>query len=326
MSDIRGRKFYRSLAPMARPSALAAAFGGWAGVFGRQAPLDLEIGFGNGERLHRQSLAEPGRDLVGVELAWNSVKRALRRLAAPPRPNVRLLWLPAEPALRLLFAPESLSRVVCLFPVPWPNERQSRKRLFSRPFLDLLANRLAPDGTLHLVTDHEGLARWIMAEAEGSAMELSLSGSPAAMGTKYERKWLSGGQNAFHHIRGAKKAHPPGPPPGTPDMPPRYSSSINPLDYRPEGRSGAPAVVFGELVYDEPKGEGLLQAKVVEDQFVQEFHIRLTRLADGRFKVAPALPAQILPTAAVALALDLAASPGRPPAGPPAASGDEAAL
>jgi hypothetical protein len=95
-------------------------------------------------------------------------------------------------------------------------------------------------------------------------------------------------------------------------MRPRYSSALNPRDYRPLGRSGTPSVVFGELVYDEPRGLGLLQAKVVEDQFIQEFHIRLKRLPDGRFKLAPALVGQVLPTAGVALALDLAAAAGAP--------------
>ena len=91
-------------------------------------------------------------------------------------------------------------------------------------------------------------------------------------------------------------------------MPPRYIGQLDPRDYHPIGRSGSPAVIFGELVYDDLKGLGLLPAKVVEDGLVQELHISLTRLPDGRFKVAPALPGQILPTTGVALALDLAAA------------------
>ena len=269
--------------------------------------MELEIGFGNGESLQRASLAFPERDFIGVELAWNSLKRAMRRLASPPRENVRLLWMPAEAALELLFAPESLSFATCLFPVPWPNEKQAGKRLATRRFLNLLANRLAPGGVFRMVTDHEGLAAWTMEQSKDSAMRLALETSPAIMDTKYERKWLLGGQNLFYHLNGTKRAHPEARVSELSQMPPRFSALSNPRDYRPEGRTGAPSIIFGELIYDELKGEGLLQTKVVEDHFVQEFHIRLKNLGDGRFKLAPALPGQVLPTAGVGLALDLAA-------------------
>jgi tRNA (guanine-N7-)-methyltransferase len=316
------RKFYRSLAPLIRPADVAATEGGWSAIFGRSAPLELEIGFGNGESLARRTLAHPERDFVGVELAWNSLKRALRRLGAPPRTNARLLWMPAEPALARLFPTGALAMVRCLFPVPWPRERQARKRLFHRGFLDLLADRLAPDGLFHLVTDSEPLAEWALDQARDSALSLSISARPPVEDTKYERKWRLGGQDVFHHLHGVKRACPDdAPAPGPFPMPPRLSPVIDPRDYRPSGRSGSPAVVFGELVYDDLRGEGLLPAKVAEDGFVQEFHVRLTRLADGRHKVSPALPGQVLPTAGVALALDLAAM--IPPA-PKAAPGNQA--
>jgi tRNA (guanine-N7-)-methyltransferase len=306
MTEPKIRKFYKSLSRIVTPVEVLEA-GGWPGVFGRAAPMDLEIGFGNGEFLARISAERPERDFVGVELAWNSLKRALRRLETPPRRNVRVLRLPALPALERLFEPESLSVVRCYFPVPWPNERQSGKRIFSRRFLDTLANRLAPDGLFHMATDHGGLAEWTLAEAKGSAMALEAAPGRAALDTKYERKWRSAGQESFLHLSGAKIAHPRVDAPGLVEMTPRYSRAIDPGEYRPRGLSGDPAVVFGDFVYDRIRERGLLQAKVVEDQFVQEFFIRLSRQPDGRFKLAPAISGQVLPTAGVSLALALAA-------------------
>jgi hypothetical protein len=204
--------------------------------------------------------------------------------------------------------------------VPWPRERQASKRLFDRGYLDLLAGRLAPGGRLHLVTDSENLSDWIMAQAEGSAMGLSMASGPAAMDTKYERKWSAGGQEIFFHIQGAARARPAARPPGLIDMPPRLAA-INPRDYRPAGRTGPTAVVFGEFLYDDAAGSGLLRAKVAEDGFVQEFHIRLTAQGGGLFKLAPALPGEILPTAGVALALDLAAAAGGPDRSGPGRAG-----
>jgi tRNA (guanine-N7-)-methyltransferase len=291
---------------MASPRALAEA-GGWAGLFGHRAPLELEIGFGNGEYLARTSEAAPERDFVGLEIAWNSLKRALRRLASPPRDNVRLLHLPAFPALERFFGPRSLSAARCLFPVPWPNEKQAHKRLFSRAFLDLLANRLDDGGSFSVVTDHEGLAHWALGQSKGSGLPLSLAMGHELMDTKYERKWLSGGQDTFYHLTGRKAGHAEIREPGFGDMQPRLSYSIVPSEYHPQGRSLEPTVVFGDFVYDDRKKQGLLATKVVEDQFIQEFYIRISQQPDGGHKLAPAQPSQVFPTLGVATALALAA-------------------
>jgi tRNA (guanine-N7-)-methyltransferase len=294
---------------MTTPCDLTKA-GSWPALFGRQAEMELEIGFGNGEYLARTSESNPQRDFVGLEIAWNSFKRALRRLAQPPRSNVRLMHLPAFPALGRFFAPLSLSAARCLFPVPWPNEKHAHKRLFSRSFLDLMSNRLKEGGTFTIVTDHEGLAHWTMEQATNSVMKLELVVSQNLLDTKYERKWLSGGQKTFFHLTGRKIGHTGIDNHGIVDMQPRFSYSIVPTDYHPQGQSSEPTVVFGEFIYDSHLRQGLLATKVVEDQFIQEFHIRIAQQPDGGFKLSPALPSQVYPTLGVLKALDLAALGG----------------
>jgi tRNA (guanine-N7-)-methyltransferase len=278
--------------------------GGWPGLFPREGPLELEIGFGNGEYLARSAESSPGSNFVGLEVSWNSLKRALRRLALPPRTNVRVLHLPARPALSFFFTPKSVSVARCLFPVPWPNERHAGKRIFSRPFWDLMAGRLVDGGLFQMVTDQRDLALWALAEARGSAMEFSLRESRELLDTKYERKWLSGGQDVFFHLEGRKTRHQDINEPGLVDMQPHYSSSLDPRDYRPKNRSQDPTVVFGEFLYDQSQGKGLLAAKVVEDQFIQEFYIRVSKLPEGGFKLAPT--GRVCPTMGVEIALELA--------------------
>ncbi|MDR1677619.1 MAG: hypothetical protein LBS44_04420, partial [Deltaproteobacteria bacterium] len=265
------------------------------------------IGFGNGEYLARTSELSPEKDFIGLEIAWNSLKRALRRLALPPRTNVRLFHIPAYPALKLFFKPRTLSAVRCLFPVPWPNEKHAHKRLFSKAFLDLAANRLNDQGTFTIVTDHEGLAQWTMEQANGSQMEFKLVKSRELLDTKYERKWLSGGQQTFYHLTGHKTNHLEIDFQSFGEMQPRFSYSIVPTDYHPIGRSLEPTVVFGEFIYDSRLRQGLLFTKVIEDQFIQEFFIRISQQPDGGFKLIPANSGQVYPTFGVAAALDLAA-------------------
>ena len=73
----------------------------WPRHFGRVAPLEVEIGFGNGEFLLREAQQHPDWNLVGIELAWASVQRGLRKIAQTCTPNVRLLLVEAGPGQTL---------------------------------------------------------------------------------------------------------------------------------------------------------------------------------------------------------------------------------
>ncbi|MDR1039674.1 MAG: hypothetical protein LBR80_05795 [Deltaproteobacteria bacterium] len=308
MNPVSNRKYYRSLAPLLTAGVLNRR-PSWSEIFGRDAPLELEIGFGNGEFLHRSSLAAPDRDFVGLEISWPSVKRALRRLGNPPRGNARLVCLPAGPALSLYFPERSVSVARALFPVPWPKERHARKRLFSRRFLDLLASRLVTSGRFHMVTDDPVLAAWTEEESRCSALPLALAERDEGLDTKYGRKWSHLGARSFFHLEGTKARHPEVPDRGIAEMQPTFIDSLDPNSYRPGGISGETAVVFRDFVYDREKREGLLSTKVVEGDFIQEFFIRL-RPDGNRWRLYPALSHQVFPTEGVRKALELAASAG----------------
>ena len=327
------KKYYRSLEPLIKAVDHTQPID-WPAIFGRAAPLELEIGFGNGEFTHRTSLASPERDYVGVEVAWASLKRALRRLANPPRTNVRVMLMKAEVALERCFAPESLDVVRSLFPVPWPDERHERKRLFQRDFLNLAASRLKSDGAFILVTDSPVLAEWTMNQAEGSALDFEFEERPAEMDTKYERKWQGGGRRNFYHLTGRKgpggailrpsggDAHTARPslngmspsPLSAPleiDMQAYYRDDFNPDDYRPQGCSGDIIVKFKEFMFDRDKSQGLVRVMVLEGPLTQEFFIRII-LENGRWKFSPAIASQLFPTQGVARALELAAAGVQP--------------
>ncbi|MDR2351712.1 MAG: hypothetical protein LBF22_00890 [Deltaproteobacteria bacterium] len=308
------KKYYRSLAPLLSPNVLNQDLS-WPRVFGREAPLELEIGFGNGEYLNRSSLERPENDFVGLEIAWPSLKRALRRLGNPKRTNVRLICLPAIPALTLYFPLESLTLARALFPVPWPREAQSKKRIFSRPFLDLLASRLKPQGIFHLVTDNLTLAEWIVSEAKDSFLKIVVHEKQAVLNTKYERKWQSLGQAKFYHLEGTKIGNPECPPLEPVVMHPQFLNNFSPLNFQPPTQTGEITILFRELIFDQNKKIALLKTKVVEGllggteaPFIQEFFIRISQQPDGRWKLFPELSHLLFPTQGVQMALELAAS------------------
>ncbi|MDR1920321.1 MAG: hypothetical protein LBS31_01040 [Candidatus Adiutrix sp.] len=302
------KKYYKSLLPLVKPTRQPRPTP-WPYLFGRKAPLELEIGFGNGEYLNRASQEAPQRDYVGVEIAWASIKRALRRLADPPRANVRLMRLKAETALERCFAPQSLDVIRALFPVPWPDERQEKKRLFSTGFLNLAASRLKPEGRFILVTDSRELAEWTLAQAAPSALRFALAERPAMLDTKYERKWQGGGQGAFFHLDGLKKGPAEIPPTEEAPMQAYYLDDFDPDAYKPRDYVGDVVVRFREFIFDRDREEGLVRVFVVEGPLTQDFHIRIRRQGE-RWKVSPAIAAELFPTLGLARALELAATPG----------------
>ena len=299
------RKYYRSLAPFLDPYGSRRPYD-WPEIFGRQAPLELEIGFGNGEYLNRVSQENPGRDYVGLEIAWASIKRALRRLFAPPRPNVKVMQLPAQVALAYYFQEKSLQVIRAFFPVPWPGDKGIKKRLFQEKFLNLAASRLAADGVFELVTDSHELALWTLAEAKNSALNFTMKESPALLDTKYERKWQGGGQEIFYHLTGRKKFQPElAMANGDVEMQAYYLENFDPDNYQPQGSQDSTVVKFHELIFDRQKQEGLLRVLVVEEYLKQEFFIKIRKHEKG-WKFSPAICSHLVPTQGVARALELA--------------------
>jgi len=122
-------------------------------VFGRRAPLVLEIGFGNGEQLLWAARNEPERDFVGIEVHRPGVGRLMNALAAHNVDNVRLYNDDAVAVLQRCIAPGALAEARVYFPDPWPKQRQQKRRLIQPAFAALLASRVAPNGVLHLATD-----------------------------------------------------------------------------------------------------------------------------------------------------------------------------
>lgn len=122
-------------------------------LFGRRAPLVLEIGFGNGEALRFAAEHDRSRNLVGIEVHAPGVGRLLNALAADDARNVRVYHHDAVEVLTNEVADGSLDEVRIYFPDPWHKKRHNKRRLVQPAFADLLVRKLAPDGRLHLATD-----------------------------------------------------------------------------------------------------------------------------------------------------------------------------
>lgn len=147
-------------------------------LFGRAAPVWLEIGFGNGDALRHMARIHPGVDFLGVEMHHPGVGRLLNGLAADGLDNVRVIQADAGELLRDHVGDGALARVLLLFPDPWPKKRHHKRRLVQPPFVAELARVLAPGGVLHLATDWDDYAAHVRAVLADSPAFEAAGGGP----------------------------------------------------------------------------------------------------------------------------------------------------
>ena len=135
----------------------------WARVFGRHAPLALEIGFGMGETTATIADAHRNVDFIAIDVHLPGIGALLNRIEAMGLTNVRLIRHDAVEVVHTMIAPQTLSAIHVFFPDPWPKKRHHKRRLLNASFVNALAQRLAPRGYLHVATDWEPYADEILA-------------------------------------------------------------------------------------------------------------------------------------------------------------------
>lgn len=146
-------------------------------VFGREAPITLEIGFGNGETLTQMAAENPDRDFVGIEVHRPGVGHLLLQLKERELGNVRVYCADAVEVLAHNVADASLAGINVFFPDPWPKKRHHKRRLVNPEFIRLAARKLKPRGLFHAATDWEDYAEQMLNVLEGCAELENLEGS-----------------------------------------------------------------------------------------------------------------------------------------------------
>jgi tRNA (guanine-N7-)-methyltransferase len=174
----------------------------WAEEFANNAPLHLEVGFGDGRFTLRRALEQPEQNFVALEISTTSMSRLLHKLRKAKIENVRLLKLGAQFAVKHLFASGVLESITVNFPDPWPKDRHVDHRLLQRSFYYVAANRLRTGGTIRLATDHPEYLTFAKEEAVASnVFTLRDEVAPEAVfSTKYALKWKAQGKPLYYQV------------------------------------------------------------------------------------------------------------------------------
>ncbi|WP_088329502.1 tRNA (guanosine(46)-N7)-methyltransferase TrmB [Lacimicrobium sp. SS2-24] len=139
-------------------------------VFGRSAPVVLEIGFGMGKSLVEMAAAERDKDFIGIEVHRPGIGACLMDAEAAELTNLRVYEADAVEVLEKCIADNGLARLQLYFPDPWHKKRHHKRRIVQPDFAQLVRRKLAQGGVWHMATDWENYAEHmleVMSAAEG---------------------------------------------------------------------------------------------------------------------------------------------------------------
>ncbi|MCD7738446.1 MAG: tRNA (guanosine(46)-N7)-methyltransferase TrmB [Lachnospiraceae bacterium] len=152
--------------------------GRWRELFWHQedilnAPLHVEIGMGKGTFLHQMAFLHRCIDYVGIEKYSSVLVKAVSKLEAEPRHNVKLVCADAEEILEM-FDPGEADRIYLKFSNTWPKARHAKRRLPGREFLRRFDRILSPEGAIEFKTDNRELFDFAVEEAKESGWEFEV--------------------------------------------------------------------------------------------------------------------------------------------------------
>jgi tRNA (guanine-N7-)-methyltransferase len=170
-------------------------------VFGRRAPLVVEVGSGAGDALVAGATQRPDWDFLAFEVWRPGLGHALAKLAQAGHGrvpgNVRLVEADASLALRTILAPGSVQEVWTFFPDPWPKARHHKRRIVTTAFADTVARLLPEGGVWRLATDWDdyAVAMREVLDAHPALRPVATGRAPLRPVTRFERRGVEAGRS-----------------------------------------------------------------------------------------------------------------------------------
>ena len=117
-----------------------------AALFGRDAPLIVDVGCGNGRFLIGSAVWRPDHDHLGVDALPVVIRYATRRANQRGLGNIRFAVAGGRTLVERLLPPGRAAEIHCYHPQPYYDPEQVHLRLITPAFLALVHRALAPGG------------------------------------------------------------------------------------------------------------------------------------------------------------------------------------
>lgn len=181
-----------------------------AAVWGRSAPLVVEIGSGQGHAIVHAAASHPEKNFLAIEVFKAGLARTMLDADRAGARNLRLVEANAPEVLQHLLPEASVDELWVFFPDPWHKKKHTKRRLVTSGFAGIAARALRDGGTLRLATDWEEYAVQMR-----EVMEAALDFAPAFDGewaprfdgrvlTAFERKGTRHGREirdlSYHRL------------------------------------------------------------------------------------------------------------------------------
>ena len=172
-----------------------------AELFPNAAPLELDLGCGDGSFIAALAAMHPERNYLGIERLLGRVRTASRRIAAQRLTNARILRVDIAHAAATLIPPASIDVCHVMFPDPWPKRRHHVRRTVTADFLRAISRILVRGGLLRLTTDDAPyFAQMQLAAAAVPAFEKnSEESAPLLPRSTFETRFVESGI-AIHRL------------------------------------------------------------------------------------------------------------------------------
>jgi len=128
----------------------------------RSGELVLEIGFGMGTSTAEIAKSNPKKNYIAIEVHSPGVGNLLKLIQENDISNLKIIQHDAVEVLNTMIKNDSLDGIHIFFPDPWPKKRHHKRRLIQDSFLKLMAQKIKQSGYLHIATDWEDYALWII--------------------------------------------------------------------------------------------------------------------------------------------------------------------
>lgn len=165
----------------------------------------LEIGFGMGETTAKIAQVLPDCDFLAAEVHTPGVGALLKLIQENELNNIRVIQHDVVEVLHHMIADASLDGVHIFFPDPWHKKRHHKRRLIQEEFVQLLCTKLKAGGYLHVATDWQEYAEWVLevlnaeTQLENTAKDYAVKPSYRPL-TKFENRGLKLGHGVWDMV------------------------------------------------------------------------------------------------------------------------------